>query len=216
MIHAIRFSILTLTLIVLVGSAACTFTSLQTPRSNPPGKVSFGFHPSFIINPYMFDEEGSSSNSGVPASLTGILRVGLWQGGELGLNVGFLGGDINIKHSFLPYDYPFQVALIGGTGAYLWAFPHVNMGVLLGYNINEVVMPYAGYRQYLLLSTGAFPIGDIIVGFEFLNDKPVSIGLELDWPVSYLTIDSGSSYADLDSFIGFPTINIGINFHIWR
>ncbi len=50
------------------------------------------------------------------------IRLGIFKGGELGLNIGIIGGDLAFKYGFMDYEKPFQLSVIAGAGLYYCRF----------------------------------------------------------------------------------------------
>jgi hypothetical protein len=189
---------------------SCVTTSLHSPRPNRPGKVSLGGHASYVL----FAESTESDDEvNFPVLINGTFRTGLFERGELGINAGQLGGDLALKYGFLDYDDPLQLSAIGGFGLLYWQTPSVNLGLLLGYKLGDVIQLYGGYRHHLAFVFESYTanIGDAIVGLELLPAQTLSIMVEYDHIIYYMG-SSGFEDVGFDpGSFGLGVINGGIN-----
>ncbi len=178
---------------------SCATSSLHSPKPNKPGKFSIGAHFGYVI-PLA---DGESLPGEFIENIT--MRLGIFKGGELGLNIGTIGGDLSFKYGFMDYEKPFQLSVIAGAGLYAYQMTHFNIGILTGYEISKYINIYGGYRQFIYPDDNFFGTGDIIVGFEFFPKKFFSPMLELDY--NFFMSDSENT----DTQMGFATINAGFN-----
>ena len=183
---------------------ACVFQSLHSPRPEQPGDVSLGIHGGVGY----YDGEMASG------AVSGTFRVGVVDHMELGINAGTLGVDAAFKYGFMSYEDAFQVSAIASVGLWGWSIFDPTIGVLVGYNIADVVMPFLGYRQHFFVVPIAGMLGNAIVGLEIFVGDVVSFMFEWDLTVSFSDIDLEGEDYDFDIDIdGLSTINLGINFH---
>ena len=196
-----RTSIYTLTALTLAALVlpACAFQSLHSPRPEPPGQVSVGVHGGVA----MFAGETSK---GVLAAAT--FRVGVVDHIELGATAGTLGADVAFKYGFMDYESALQVSVLAGLGLYGWEIFDPTIGVLVGYNIAQVVMPYAGYRQHFLVWEGLGMVSNVIAGLEIFAGDLISFMFEWDYSFTFESLEIFDH--DLQ---GISTLNFGISFH---
>ena len=185
--------------------SACAFSSLHSPRPVQPGDVSLGVGGGALV----LDGE-------VGATFHGNLRVGIAEKAELSASAGSLGFDVAFKYGLTSWETPFQLSLIGSAGLYLYLFMDVSVGLLTGYNFDDIVMPYGGYRQHVVAGLGGFPVGVAIAGVEILPGSVVSFLLEMDYSFSwdpYEDLDEESDWFDWEDVLGVTTVNAAISFN---
>ena len=166
--------------------------SLHSPRPERTGDVNLGAG----VGVGVFEGEISD------ALFMGTFRAGLFDQGELGVNAGTLGVETTLKYGFTAYENPFQTSVIGGLGLYSWEFFEVNAGLLVGYLIGDVVMPYGGLRMHYLIDAGL--LNDGILGVEFVAGDLLSFMLE--WNAAF-------SFESLTDLSAISTLSGGVSFH---
>jgi hypothetical protein len=161
------------------------------------GEVGIGLHAGYPLE--------AANASGFPLFVSGVARVGLGKGLELGLNAGTLGIEGTFKVGFSEPEDKLQVSLITGVNYLYWDIFGINAGVVGGYTVRDVVRPYAGYRHYWL-----WPdvwMGDIIGGMEILISEKAGLTFEFNHTVTYSSYDKY-----LEEITGLnPDISYGIN-----
>jgi len=184
---------------------SCATTSLHSPKPNKPDKFSIGAHGGPMIG--VTDGEVESGIGMVNI----IMRLGIFKGGELGLNIGTTGGDLAFKYGFMDYEKPFQLSVIAGAGLFIYENLHLNIGILTGYEILKYINIYGGYRHFIYpayiesdFGYGPYGRGDIIAGLEFFPKTIFSPMLELDYNIFFT---SDPAWMETRYFI----INAGFN-----
>ena len=159
------------------------------------------------------DNTDSDSEVDFPILVNGTFRAGLFEGGELGINAGQLGGDLALKLGFLPHDEPFQLSAIAGFGLLFWRTPSVNLGLLAGYKFGDVLQLYGGYRHHLAFAIEpvTVSIGDAIVGLELFPGKTLSIMAEYDHIIYYMESSIFDDVGFDPGSLGLGVISGGIN-----
>ncbi len=167
------------TVLLFLFFISCATTSLHSPKPNKPGKFSIGAHGGYII----MVADGEFEPYMPMGNIT--MRIGIFNGGELGLNIGTIGGDLAFKYGFMDYENPFQLSVFGGAGLYMYQMLHLNIGILTGYEISKYINIYGGYRQFFYPAVfsefDSLGTGDIIVGLELFPKKIFSPMLEFDY-----------------------------------
>lgn len=157
-----------LALSALLMSGGCAQTTLVSPRALRSGEVQVGGHVGIGValpdEPPADEDEAGSPPFGLLA-VTG--RFGLGHGIEAGLNLALHGVDGVLKYAPLDPDFPLQVAVFATGGFYYWLTPSASAGLVMGYDIAGVVMPYLGYRHHVGLGAGVY---SLIGGLEFTVD----------------------------------------------
>jgi hypothetical protein len=203
---------LSITLLVTLGSMSlfcmsCATISLQSPKPLEAKRIGFGIHAGFLLEALKAGVE--SDDGGFPIIVNGTAQVGLGRGMELGINVGTLGGEAVFKVGLMAPQNPFQASFITGVSLLYWNFIGVNAGVLGGYTIGDVVRPYAGYRQHLLLPD--LLMGDIIGGLEILISKKIGLMFELNHTITFTSVeDYTDGDIDFDDSIDTTVMSGGI------
>lgn len=195
--------------------ASCASTSLHSPRPNPPGAVEVGLFTGYVFAPAVTSVE-ESPTEGAPVG-NAILRIGLRDRYELGLNAGVTSVNLAVKHGLREYEDPFQLSLIGSAGLYLWTLPQVSVGVLSGVDVGPAHL-YGGARGELTVGNAFYPFASVSLGAQLFPFSPVSAYVEYDRDIHFLLWSETSSeddFIDLSDF-GLASINLGASIAFGR
>ncbi|MFN0248316.1 MAG: hypothetical protein ACKV2T_15605 [Kofleriaceae bacterium] len=176
-------------------TTGCFFTNFQSPRANKAGEITFGVHGAGVL-------VDGTDGGGTGAA---TIRVGTSIGEVGGTFTGF-GAEATFKVPITDPDGATHVALLGGVGTYLFVFPEINAGLLVGQDVGPVT-PYIGYRQHAFAA--GLHVGHVIGGVELRVSDSVAILAE----ANYTNLFAGVSDEDslLDAF-NVPVVSLGLVF----